>query len=160
MAAKGRNMSSGSQNFDPEAFVRDAYARAERMDLEGWRSRFLEGGIFVDNSIGATYSAREDLDYPVRQYGAAFADMHRELYNFWTVGNTVLVRLALQGTHTGPLETPFGVISPTGNKMNAPCVDIFELEEGKIKKFDCYPEGSIILTQLGVLMNLQAAIDQ
>jgi ketosteroid isomerase-like protein len=153
-------MSSASQSFDPESFVRGAYARAERMDLEGWRSSFADGGIFVDNSIGVTYSARADLDYPVRQYGAAFHDMHRELYKFWTVGNTVLVRLALQGTHTGPLETPFGTIPPTGNTMDAPCADIFELEDGKITKFDCYPEGSVILTQLGVLMNLEAAVNK
>lgn len=33
---------------------------------------------------------------------AAFADMHRELYDLWTVGETVIVRLALQGTHTAP----------------------------------------------------------
>jgi len=26
------------------------------MDLEGWRSRFIDGGVFVDNSIGVTYS--------------------------------------------------------------------------------------------------------
>jgi ketosteroid isomerase-like protein len=153
-------MPDGSLSFDPETFVREAYALAERMDLEAWRACFVDGGIFVDNSIGVTYSKREDLDYPVRQYGTAFGDMHRELYNFWTVGNTVLVRLALQGTHTGPLETPFGTIPSTGNKMDAPCADIFELQDGKIKKFDCYPEGSVILTQLGVLMNLQAAVNQ
>jgi ketosteroid isomerase-like protein len=157
---KGDRMPSASQNFDPESFVREAYARAERMDLEGWRSCFADGGTFVDNSIGVTYSKRADLDYPVRQYGAAFRDMHRDLYKFWTVGNTVLVRLALQGTHTGPLETPFGTIPPTGNKMDAPCADIFDLEDGKIMKFDCYPEGSVILAQLGVLMNLQAAINK
>jgi hypothetical protein len=40
----------------------------------------------------------------------AFADIHGEIYDMWTVGDTVLVRLALQGTHTGPLETPFGTI--------------------------------------------------
>ena len=153
-------MPSESQNFDPESFVREAYALAERMDLEGWRACFADGGIFVDNSIGVTYSERADLDYPVRQYGTAFGDMHRELYKFWTVGNTVLVRLALQGTHTGPLETPFGTIPPTGNKMDAPCADIFELKDGKIMKFDCYPEGSVIMAQLGVLMNLQAAINK
>lgn len=153
-------MPNTSKTVDHERFIREAYALAERMDLKGWTSCFIDGGIFVDNSIGVTYSIREDLDYPVRQYGAAFGDMHRELYDFWTIENTVLVRLALQGTHTGPLETPFGTIPPTGNKMDAPCVDIFELEDGKIKKFDCYPEGSIILGQLGVLMNLQDAIDR
>jgi ketosteroid isomerase-like protein len=144
--------------FDPEAFVREAYATAERMDLEGWKSGFTDDGIFTDQSVGVTYTGA-DLDYPVRQYGTAFADMHRELYDLWTIGNTVIVRLALQGTHTGPLATPFGTIPPTGKKMDAPCADIFELEDGKIKRFDCYPEGSVVLTQLGVIGNLEAALE-
>jgi ketosteroid isomerase-like protein len=37
--------------------------------------------------------------------------------------------------------------------------DVFELIDGKIKRFDCYPEGTIILTQLGVLGNLSAALE-
>jgi NAD(P)-dependent dehydrogenase (short-subunit alcohol dehydrogenase family) len=144
--------------FNPEAFVREAYAIAERKDFEGWKALFADDGLFIDESVKATYSSGDDWDYPVRNYGAAFADMHRELYNFWTVGNTVFVRLALQGTHTGPLQTPFGTIPATGKKMDAPCVDVWELENGKIKKFDCYPSGSVILTQLGVIENLEAAV--
>jgi hypothetical protein len=150
-------MSEASKSFDPESFVREAYAIAERMELENWKSLFVSNGIFIDESVKVTYTG-DELDYPVRQYATAFGDMHRELYNVWTVGSTVIVRLALQGTHTGPLRTPFGTIPPTGNKMDAPCMDVFELENGKIKKFDCYPEGSIILTQLGVIKNLEAAI--
>jgi hypothetical protein len=144
---------------DLETFVLESYAVAEKMDLEGWKARFAPGGIFTDQSVRVTYNG-EDLDYPVRQYGTAFADMHRELYDMWTVGNTVIVRLALQGTHTGPLETPFGTIPPTGNKMDAPCADIFDLENGGITRFDCYPEGSVILTQLGVIRNLDAALEK
>jgi predicted ester cyclase len=151
-------MPGPKNTFDPEAFIREAYAKAERMDLEGWKSDFTNEGIFIDNSIGVAYKGAE-LDYPVRQYGTAFGDMHRELYDMWTLGDTVIVRLALQGTHTGPLATPFGTIPPTGKKMDAPCADIFELEDGKIKRFDCYPEGSIILTQLGVIQNLKAALE-
>jgi hypothetical protein len=144
---------------DFEKFVRESYALAEKMDLEGWKARFAPGGIFTDQSVRVTYEG-EELDYPVRQYGTAFADMHRELYDMWTVGNTVIVRLALQGTHTGPLETPFGTIPPTGNKMDAPCADIFDLENEGIGRFDCYPEGSVILTQLGVIRNLNAALEK
>ncbi len=44
--------------------------------------------------------------------------------------------------------------------MDAPCCDVFELVDGKIKRFDCYPEGSVILTQLGVIGNLSAALEQ
>jgi ketosteroid isomerase-like protein len=153
-------MPTSTNSFDPEVFVREAYAKAERMDLDGWKSSFADGGIFTDQSVGVTYTG-SDLDYPVRQYGAAFADMHRELYDVWTVGeDTVIVRLALQGTHTGPLALPFGTLPPTGKKMDAPCADIFELADGKIRRFDCYPEGSVILTQLGVIQNLEAALER
>jgi ketosteroid isomerase-like protein len=68
------------------------------------------------------------------------------------------VQLALQGTHDGPLQLPFGDLPATGKHMDAPCCDVFELEDGKIKRFDCYPEGSIIFAQLGVLNNLDAAL--
>ena len=27
----------------------------------------------------------------------------------------------------------------------------FEMLDGKIKRFDCYPEGSVVLTQVGVI---------
>ncbi len=151
-------MPASPGSFDPEAYIRESYAIAERKDFDGWRARFTDGGVFIDNSIGVKYKGSE-LDYPVRQYGAAFADMHRELYRMWIVDSTVIVRLALQGTHNGPLEMPFGTIRPTGSKMDAPCADIFELEDGKIKKFDCYPEGSVILTQLGIIGNLEAALE-
>jgi hypothetical protein len=42
--------------------------------------------------------------------------------------------------------------------MDAPCCAVFELSNGKIKRFDCYPEGSIILMQLGVIGNLEAML--
>ncbi len=143
-------------NNDNVAAVRNAYAVAERNDLEGWINLFTSDGVFTDNSVGATYRGRALAD-PVRNYGTAFSKMHRELYRICTDGN-VVVQLALQGTHDGPLQLPFGELPPTDKQMDAPCCDVFELEDGKIKRFDCYPEGSIIFAQLGVLNNLDAAL--
>lgn len=71
----------------------------------------------------------------------------------------VVVQLALQGTHLGPLHLPAGTLPPTGKRMDAPCCDVFELVDGEIKRFDCYPEGSVILTQLGVIGSLSAALE-
>jgi len=34
--------------------------------------------------------------------------------------------------------------------MNAPCCDVFELADGKIKRFDCYNEAAVISKQLGL----------
>jgi hypothetical protein len=41
--------------------------------------------------------------------------------------------------------------------MDGPCCDVFEMVDGKVRRFDCYPSGTVILTQLGVLNNLSAA---
>jgi hypothetical protein len=66
-------------NNDNVAAVRNAYAVAERKDLEGWINLFT--GVFVDNSVDATYRGRGHD--PVRNYGAAFSNMHRELYRIY-----------------------------------------------------------------------------
>ena len=144
---------------DNVAAVRNAYAVAERKDLEGWISLFTPDGVFRDYSVGATYRGHELAD-PVRNYGTAFSNMHRELYRVYADGDVVVVQLALQGTHDGTLELPFGKLAATGKQMDAPCRDVFELENGKIKRFDCYPEGSVIFAQLGVLTKLNAALSK
>jgi len=42
--------------------------------------------------------------------------------------------------------------------MNAPCCDVFRLVNGKIQSFHCYPSGTVMFAQLGVLSNIEAAI--
>jgi hypothetical protein len=34
--------------------------------------------------------------------------------------------------------------------MDAPCCDVFELVKGKISRFDCHAEGSVIAKLLGL----------
>jgi ketosteroid isomerase-like protein len=142
-----------------EEFVRRAYDVAELKDIAGWIDLFNPDGIFIDNSVAVTYRGPADLPKPVEYYGAAFSDMHRELYDLYVDGDAVVVQLALQGTHDGALHLPFGMLPATGNRMDAPCCDVFKLKDGKISVFDCYPEGSVILSQLGVLPNLEAVLE-
>jgi ketosteroid isomerase-like protein len=110
-------------NNDNVAAVRNAYAVAEQKDLEGWINLFTPDGVFVDNSVSVTYRGRA-LAEPVRNYGTAFSNMHRELHNIYVDGNVVVVQLALQGTHDGPLHLPFGELPATGKQMDAPCCDV------------------------------------
>jgi steroid delta-isomerase-like uncharacterized protein len=146
--------------FDNEQLVRHAYQVAEEMDMAGWVAAFTEDGTFTDESIGVTWKGPAELPVQVENYHQAFPDMHRELIRFYVSGNIVTVQLAFHGTHLGPLHLPAGVLPATGKVMNAPCCDVFELtDDGKIKRFDCYPQGTIILTQLGVFGNLEAALE-
>jgi len=114
----------------------------------------------VDMSVGVTYRGRWEVGKPVENYGAAFPDMHRELYDVYVSGDMVVVELALQGTHDGPLWLPQGILPATGKRMDAPCCDVFRLKDGRIQLFDCYPSGTVVLGQLGVLGSLDAALQQ
>jgi steroid delta-isomerase-like uncharacterized protein len=137
-------------SHDNEAIIRKAYQTAEDQDVAGWIAAFTQDGTFTDESIPHTYRGPDELGKTVEVYAKAFPDMHRELHSFYVVGDIVVVQLHLQGTHTGPLESPAGTVPPTGKRMDAPCCDVFELVDGKIKRFDCYPEASVIARQLGL----------
>jgi ketosteroid isomerase-like protein len=140
-----------------EQIIRRAYGLAEKLDVKGWVDCFTPDGTFTDMSAGVTYRGA-DIGKPVEVYAAAFPDMHRELYRFVSTGDVVIVELALRGTHKGPMATAMGVIPPTGKRMDAPCCDVFRLVNGKIQSFNCYPSGTVIFAQLGVLSNIEAAI--
>jgi steroid delta-isomerase-like uncharacterized protein len=141
-----------------EQVIRKAYQIAEDKDVAGWIAAFTDDGTFTDESIEVVYRGPDELGKTVEIYATAFPDMHRELFQMYSTGDIVVVQLALQGTHLGPLRLPRGTVPPTGKKMDAPCCDVFEVTDGKIKRFDCYPSGSVVLTQLRVIGNLDAVL--
>ena len=118
-----------------EQVVRRAYEVAEKVDLQAFVDCFTPDGTFTDMSINVTYRGAEG-----------------------PLGLGATVANYAKGTHKGPLKMGDGVIPATGKRMDTPCFDVFRLVKGKIASFHCYPSGTVVLTQLGVLGNLEAAI--
>jgi hypothetical protein len=58
--------------------------------------------------------------------------------------------LSIQGTFLGPLQTPAGIIQPTGANVDGPCADFWYLRDGKIERFDCYIMLDTMRAQMGV----------
>src|ERR1700756_3369074 len=141
-----------------EEIVRKGYAVAEAMDVPGFVNSFTPDGAFTDEAFGNVFTGPTELATMLEVFGNAFPDMHREIHRMYSVDDMVVVELALQGTHKGPLAVPGGFIPPTGKRMDAPCCDVFRLVDGKIQSFDCYPSGTVIFSQLGILENIKGAI--
>ena len=141
------------------AVIRELYASAEGAAKETAKfvSFFGEGGYFYDVAAGKKYYG-QDIGLTVDMYAAAFPNMHRELYSLYFKDDVVVVELSLNGTHKGNLAIPAGVIPPTNKDMHAPCCDVFHLKNGKVVSFHCYVAVPILLEELGVFMNLSAAI--
>jgi ketosteroid isomerase-like protein len=148
-----------SEEASNEKVIRELYSLADASSKNTARfvSLFSDDGYFYDVGAGKKYFGAE-IGRTVDVYAAAFPDMHRELFSLRSFGDHVLVELSLNGTHTGDLVIPAGTISPTGKKINAPCCDVFRVKDGKVFSFHCYVAVPILLEQLGIYSNLQAAL--
>ena len=142
-----------------EEAIRRLYhlAEAASKDTRKFVSMFADGGYFYDVGAGKKYYGA-DIGKTVDIYAAAFPDMHRELDNFYFQDDVVVVELSLNGTHKGGLALPAGTLPASGKEIHAPCCDVFHLKDGKVVSFHCYVAVPILLEQLGVFMNLQAAL--
>ena len=92
--------------------------------------------------------------------GKLIPDVHRELHRVTVLGDVVAVELSIQGTFLGPLETPAGIVQPTGAKIDVPTADFWYLRDGKIETFNCYVGYSIMFAQMGVLPDFASAVDE
>jgi hypothetical protein len=132
---------------DAEALVRRAYHLAEGdvMDVQGFMELFADDGMV--NAGGESYRG-EHLGDLVVSLGKMMPDVHRELHRVHARGNLVAVELSIQGTVSGPFETPAGVLQPTGAKLDTPGADVWYVDGGKIKEFSCTVDRSSMLAPL------------
>lgn len=153
-----RTPKTAEERRDEQA-IRALYAAAEgaHKDTPLFVSFFADGGYFYDVAAGKKYFGK-DIGLTVDIYAAAFPDMHREVYQMYFIDDVVVCELTLNGTHNGDLAIPAGIIPPTHREMHAPCCDVFHLKDGKVTSFHCYVAVPILLEQLGVFMNMSAAI--
>lgn len=78
---------------------------------------------------------------------AAFPDMKLPLEDFVAEGEKVLVRLRVQGTHTGP----FGDMAPTARKIDIGVLDLFQIRDGVLVEHWALLDNLGMLKQLGAL---------
>ena len=145
---------------DAEALVRRAYHLAEGnvMDVQGFIDLFAADGVINLGHAGQEYGGVGQESYRGEQRGQLvldiakfFPDVHRELHRVNVLGDTVAVEVSIRGTFLGPLETPAGIVQPTGAKVDGPCADFWYLRDGKIARFDCYIMFSTTRDQMGVM---------
>jgi ketosteroid isomerase-like protein len=144
---------------DNEAIVRRAYHAAEGnvLDVAGFVGSFAEDGVFND-IVGQESYRGEQLGDVVLRMAKLLPDVHRELNRVNVLGDVVTVELSIQGTFLGPLETPAGILQPTGAKIDVPTADFWYVRDGKIETFNCYVGYSVMFAQMGVMPDFASAV--
>ena len=120
---------------------------------------FLAGDtVWMERHIAASF-VRHDPGLPFEVRGPAgvkqfhdallpaFPDMKLPLEDFVAEGDKVLVRLRVQGTHTGP----FGDMAATGRQIDIGVLDLFQIRDGVLIEHWALLDNLGMLKQLGAI---------
>ena len=124
------------------------YFKAFLVKDADWMERHIHAD-FVRHDAGLPFEVRgpagvaqlHDVLMP------AFPDMQLPLQDFVAEGEKVLVRLRVQGTHTGT----FGDLAATGRKIDIGVLDLFQIRDDVIIEHWAMLDNLGMLKQLGVI---------
>jgi ketosteroid isomerase-like protein len=83
-------------------------------------------------------------------YHAAFPDMRHRTSHSVESGDTVAIELVVEGTHSGPMQTPQGTIPATGRKVTWQSCDYIRLRDGKVFSWHVYHDPTAFFAALGL----------
>ena len=109
--------------------------------LESVASHFADDAEWVELPLGLTYRGPEGWRENVEYWRDGFTDGKAEMTRVIDAGETVIVEYVGSGVNTGTLRTPQGDLEPTGRHIEAHILDVWEFEDGKIKRGRSYVGG-------------------
>jgi predicted ester cyclase len=99
--------------------------------------------------VNGTDMSLADLAARARSLHEAFSGLRAELLQVVEDNDSVAVAFVMHGWHTGPYETPFGIIQPTGSKVQIRTIDVLTIRDDKISAIWVTADDLGTLRQLG-----------
>jgi predicted ester cyclase len=99
--------------------------------------------------VNGTDMSLADLAARARSLHRAFSGLRAELLQVVDDSDSVSVAFLMHGWHTGPYETPFGIIQPTGSKVQIRTIDVLTVSDDKISAIWMTADDLGTLRQLG-----------
>ena len=82
-------------------------------------------------------------------WAKAFPDSKATFVREFVSGDIAVLELVWKGIHTGPLETPTGIIPPSNKPIEMPACQVVRVEGDKVKSASHYFDMLTMLTQIG-----------
>jgi predicted ester cyclase len=132
---------------------------ARKLTLEFWE--LFESGRLGDLSEridpdchfkmpGAEMRGREAIIGLLTAYRTAFPDLKHNERSVTEQGDSIAIELLVEGTHTGPMQTPQGTIPATGKHVTWESCDVVRVKNGKLVSWHVYHDPAPFFAALGV----------
>jgi predicted ester cyclase len=117
-------------------------------DLAQVEDRFA--ALYTDPvRVNGTDISPADLVSRARSLHGAFSGLRAELLQVVEDKESIAVAFVMHGWHTGPYQTPFGIIQPTGVKVQIRTIDVLTISNDTISAIWVTADDLGTLRQLG-----------
>ena len=122
-----------------------------RSDWDGCRALLTAKSVYDEVGTSRRLEGVNEIISSLQGWKKAMPDVKGTVTNSFASGHTANLEVTWQGTHTGPLQTPSGVVEATGKKQTTRSSFLMNIEGGKIGESKNYFDMLSFLNQLGVL---------
>ena len=122
---------------------------------EAMRSAITPGYVYDEIGTNRKVTGADKVLETWRGWAAALPNSKAQIHNAFASGNTVTVELTWKGTHSGPLQTPEGTITPTGKTIEIRACQITEIQNGKAQSTRHYFDMATLLKQIGIEIGMR-----
>ena len=126
----------------------DAFNRADWDTLRGFAAPDV---VYTETGTGRRVEGIDAYLELCQGWKAAFPDVEGTIATAIASGDTVAQELRWKGTHTGALQTPDGVIEPTGNRITTEAAAWIRYSGERVQEVHHY------LDVLGLLQQIEGA---
>lgn len=102
-------------------------------------------------AFGMVFNGKTEFNEFMQGFKQAFPDMKLEHTNEICEGDRVGLQMTAKGTHTGPLQTPLGIIPPSGKTVELKVAEFFVWNNGLLQSIDNYQDAGTLLRQIGAM---------
>jgi len=146
-------MPAQSTMLSPQQLIDAAKAPTVAYNAKDWkavRASVAPDVIYDEIATGRRLQGVDQVMAVWQGWAKTFPDSRATFHSAIATGNTVVLEVTWNGTHTGPLETPTGTIAATGKRIEIRSCVVVELAGDKLKVERQYFDMATMLRQIGV----------
>ena len=120
-------------------------------DWERCKVAFAPDALYDEVGTARRVEGADDIIQCLQAWKGAMPDNRGSVTNALVSGNTVVLEVTWQGTHTGPLVGLKGTVPATGKQQTTRTSWVLNFDGGKIKASRHYFDMLSFMQQLGIL---------
>ena len=118
-------------------------------DWDAIRAVTADDAVYEEFGTQGTIEGADAIIEVLQAWKTAMPDVTGTVGRVASVGDSALLELVWEGTHTGPLETPDGTIPASGKTQRTPGVFSVDVQDGVITSSRNYFDMLTFLQQIG-----------